>query len=109
MHYLTFDFDLRVTHNISQYPLHHVAFEPSKFALGTSKGLGDTFTRGPDKLSVQLGIYPTRFLAILLFFKKQLLKNIFFAPHIFLKLLIYKYLILVMEETHRSKCFAQIL
>ena len=109
MHYLTFDLDFRVTHNISQYLLHHVTFKLSKFAVGTSKGLGDTFTRGPDKLSIQLGIYPTRFLAILLFFQKQLLKNIFFYPTYILKLLIYKYLILVMDETHRSKCFAQIL
>ena len=29
--------------------------------------------------------------------------KIFFTPHIFLKLLMYKYLILVMEETYRSK------
>ena len=34
-------------------------------------------TRGPDKLSVQLGIYPTRYLWIA-FFQKQLLKNIFY-------------------------------
>ena len=38
--------------------------------------------RGPDKLSVQLGIYPTRFYQ-LLFLKKQLLKNIFYPTCIF--------------------------
>ena len=62
---------------------------------------------GQDKLSVQLGINPTRLLSIA-FFKNNCLK-IFFYQHIFLKLLTYKFLILVMEETHRSKCFAQIL
>ena len=44
------------------------------------------FDRGPDKISVQLGIYSTRFLSIA-FFQKQLLKNIF-SPHTFLKMLI---------------------
>ena len=47
------------------------------------------WVRGPDKLSVQLGIYPTRFLLIA-FFQKQLLNKYFFNPIIFLKLLIYK-------------------
>ena len=58
--------------------------------------------RGPDKLSVQLGIYPTRFLSIA-FFSKIIAQRYFFTPHIFLKMLIYKYLIFVMEEVYRSK------
>ena len=40
----------------------------------------DNLFRGPDKLSVQLGIYPTRFLRIA-FFHNQLLKNIV-LPHL---------------------------
>ena len=35
-----------------------------------------------NKLSVELGIYPTRFLSIA-FFQKQLLKNIFYPIYIF--------------------------
>ena len=57
--------------------------------------------RGPDKLSVQLGIYPTRFLWIIAFFQKQLLKNIF-TPLRFLKLLIYKYLIILVNNSNNN-------
>ena len=31
LHYLTFDLDVGVTHNIVQYPLHHVIYAPTKF------------------------------------------------------------------------------
>ena len=44
--------------------------------------LGPHCFRGPDKLSVQLGIYPTRFSSIA-FFQKQLLNNIFYPTYIF--------------------------
>ena len=48
IHYLTFDLDLgvKVTRNVTQYPLHHVIYAPTKFQVATSKGLGeDTITR----------------------------------------------------------------
>ena len=62
MHYLTLDLDLRVTHNISQYLLHHVTFEPSKFAVGTSNGLGDMFTENISKYSLHHVAYaPAKF------------------------------------------------
>ena len=31
LHYLIFDLDVWVTHNIVQYPLHHVIYAPTKF------------------------------------------------------------------------------
>ena len=43
-----FDLDLgvKVTRNITQYPLHHVSYAPTKFEVATSNGLGeDTITR----------------------------------------------------------------
>ena len=48
IHYLTFDLDLgvKVTRNVTQYPLHHVIYAPTKFEAATSNGLGeDTITR----------------------------------------------------------------
>ena len=48
IHYLTFDLDLgvKVTRNVTQYPLHHVIYAPTKFEVATSNGLGeDTITR----------------------------------------------------------------
>ena len=48
MHYLTFDFNLRVEAacNVAQYPLHHVVDAATKFEVATSNGLGgDAFTR----------------------------------------------------------------
>ena len=48
IHYLTFDLDLgvKVTQNVTQYPLHHVIYPPTKFEVATSNGLGeDTITR----------------------------------------------------------------
>ena len=39
-------FDLDVTGNVAQYPLHHVIYSATKFEVATSNGLGgDTFTR----------------------------------------------------------------
>ena len=46
--YLTFDLDLgvKVTQNVAQYPLHHVTYPATKFAVARSNLLGgDTFTR----------------------------------------------------------------
>ena len=46
--YLTFDLDLgvKVTQNVAQYPLHHVAHPATKFEVARSNCLGvDTFTR----------------------------------------------------------------
>ena len=41
IHYLTFD-----TRNVTQYPLHHVIYAPTKFEVPTSNSLGeDTITR----------------------------------------------------------------
>ena len=43
-----FDLDLwvKVTQNVAQCPLHHVAYAPTEFEVTTSKGLGgDAFTR----------------------------------------------------------------
>ena len=43
-----FDLDLgvKVTRNVTQYPLHHVIYAPIKFEVATSNGLGeDTITR----------------------------------------------------------------
>ena len=43
-----FDLDLgvKVTRNVAQYPLHHVTYSATKFAVATSNGLGGyTFTR----------------------------------------------------------------
>ena len=48
IHYLTFDIDLevKVTQNVTQYPLHHVIVASAKFEVATSNGLGeDTITR----------------------------------------------------------------
>ena len=48
IHYLTFDLDLgvKVTRNVTQYPLHHVIYAPTKFEVAMSNGLGeDTITR----------------------------------------------------------------
>ena len=48
IHYLTFDLDLgvKVTQNVTQYPLHHVIYAPTKFEVATSNGLGEiTITR----------------------------------------------------------------
>ena len=46
--YLTFDLDLevKVTRNVTQYPLHVVIYASTKFEVATSNGLGeDTITR----------------------------------------------------------------
>ena len=41
-----FDLDLVVIRNVTQYPLHHVTYSPTKFEVATSYGIGgDTFTR----------------------------------------------------------------
>ena len=56
-------------------------FENSQNECVPSKDSNQPGHRGPDKLSVQLGIYPTRFSSIA-FFPKQLLNNIFF-PHMY--------------------------
>ena len=43
-----FDLDLgvKVTRNVTQYPLHHVIYAPTKFEVAMSNGLGeDTITR----------------------------------------------------------------
>ena len=43
-----FDLDLgvKVTQNVSQYPLHHVTYSTTKFEVATFNGLGGyTFTR----------------------------------------------------------------
>ena len=48
IHYLTFDLDLgvKVTQNVTQYPLHHVIYAPTKFEVAASNHLGeDTITR----------------------------------------------------------------
>ena len=37
---------VKVTPNVTQYPLHHVTYSPTKFEVATTYGLGgDTFTR----------------------------------------------------------------
>ena len=48
IHYLTFDLDLgvKVTRNVTQYPLHHVIYASTEFEVARSNGLGgDTITR----------------------------------------------------------------
>ena len=48
IHYSTYDLDLgvKVTRNVTQYPLHHVIYAPTKFHVATSNCLGeDTITR----------------------------------------------------------------
>ena len=35
-----FDLDLGVTQNITQYPLHHMAYAPGKFEVAMSNDLG---------------------------------------------------------------------
>ena len=48
IYYLTLDLDLgvKVTRNVTQYPLHHVIYASTKFEVATSNGLGeDTITR----------------------------------------------------------------
>ena len=40
------DLGVKVTRNVTQYPLHHVIFASTKFEAATSNGLGeDTITR----------------------------------------------------------------
>ena len=41
MYYLTFDLDLGVIQNITQYPLHYVIYASAKFEVATSNGLGE--------------------------------------------------------------------
>ena len=65
--FLPFDFDLwscyildhgiKVTQNVTQYPLHHVTYAPAKFeaATCTSDGLGDVFTRKIHYLTLTMG------------------------------------------------------
>ena len=51
IHNLTFDLDLRVkvTRNVTQYPLHHVIYASTKCKVATSNGLGeDTITKKRD-------------------------------------------------------------
>ena len=46
--YLTFDLDLgvKISRNVSQYPLRYVTYSATKFEAATSKGFGgDSFTR----------------------------------------------------------------
>ena len=48
IHYLTFDLDLevKVTRNVTQYPLHHAIYASTKFEVATTNGLGeDTVAR----------------------------------------------------------------
>ena len=46
IHYLTFDLGVKVTRNVTQYPLHHMIFASTKFEVARSNGLGgDTITR----------------------------------------------------------------
>ena len=46
IHYLTYDLGVKVTRNVTQYPLHHVINASTKFEVATSNGLGeDTITR----------------------------------------------------------------
>ena len=46
IHYLTFDLGVKVTRNVTQYPLHHVIYASAKFEVATSNGLReDTITR----------------------------------------------------------------
>ena len=48
IHYLTFDLDLgvKVTRNVTQYPLHHVIYASTKFEVARSNSLGgDKITR----------------------------------------------------------------
>ena len=44
---MTFNLDLgvKVTQNVTQYPLHHVIYASTKFEVATSNGLEDTITR----------------------------------------------------------------
>ena len=37
---MTFDFGVKVTQNVAQYPLHHVTYAAPKFEVATSNGLG---------------------------------------------------------------------
>ena len=36
---------VKVTQNVTQYPLYHVTYAPAKFEAATSNVLGDAFTR----------------------------------------------------------------
>ena len=57
MHYLTFDFNLRVEVicNVAQYPLHHLIDAATKFEVATSNGLGgDAFIRKIHYLTFDL-------------------------------------------------------
>ena len=45
INYLTFDFKVKVTQNVAQYPKLHVAYALAKFEAATSNGLKDTITR----------------------------------------------------------------
>ena len=55
-----FDLDLGVTQNITQYPLHHMAYAPGKFEVAMSNDLGgDTFFKKIHYLTFNLGIKVT--------------------------------------------------
>ena len=43
--YSIFDLGVKVTLNVSLYPVHHVTSSDTKFEVATPNSLGDTFTR----------------------------------------------------------------
>ena len=80
-----------------------------KFNFLISQPKHTLWVRGPDKLSVQLGIYPTRFLRIA-FFQKQLLKNIF-LPHLDFEIayleVVLKYLIILVNNLNNNLSYGR--
>ena len=44
-----------VTRTVAQYPPHSVTYAPGKFAVATSNGSGDAFTRKFDPRDLDLG------------------------------------------------------
>ena len=43
----------KVTHNITQYPLHHVTYTPAKFEVVMSNSLGDAITKLEDMTALK--------------------------------------------------------
>ena len=55
IHYSTFDLEVNVTWNVTQYPLHHVTYALEKFKVNTSNGL-----RGQKNTVFDLEVKVTR-------------------------------------------------
>ena len=50
-----FDLDLKVTQNVTEYPLNHVTYAPAKFEFSTTNGLGSSIYKKMHYLILTYG------------------------------------------------------